>query len=760
MQIIKFILTIITVLLPFVANAWDIKVDNICYNINGSEATVVSTDDDNNKYKGNIVIPQKVHYNKKDYKVVGIGSEAFRNCYIESVSIPQGLQFIEDRAFLECIKIKEIEIPSSVEKIEYAAFALCSNLTKVTIHSNSVLSQVFNIDAKTNNELGGLIDIFGNQVETYILGSGITNISNYAFRNCIHLSSITFPNTLTSIGDYAFENCPIRSLSFPSSLTSIGIKAFEGNERLTSLVIPENVEYVGVGAFDSESLTSITINSNKFVSADHSVSSPSGGTYRSFVNIFGNHVEEYKLGNKITSIGTSAFSGCSAMKKISLSKNIVLIGTAAFRGCNGLTSIDLSTYKIKTIRNQAFSDCKNLTSIILPQVLDSIGTTIFSGCISLTSISIPENLIEIPDAAFRGCSGLKSIVIPNNILKIGESVFKECSSLTDIELPEDLDTIPKYCFKGCTSLSTITIPESVKYVGNVAFGDCTVLKDIYCLPTSRPNAEYYTFDDATKKNAVLHVPAKSINSYKKTSPWSLFKNIEGIGEALYTITYVVDGEIYKTYELEVGTEIQPEQEPTKEGYTFSGWSEIPETMPDCDITITGSFSINTYLLSYVVDEVKYKSFEIKYGSPISPIDDPVKEGYTFSGWSEIPETMPAKDITITGSFKINTYKLIYEVDGVEYKSYDVEYGATITAEPEPTKEGYTFSGWSEIPETMPAHDVTVYATFTTGITCIDTDKKTKLTIYSLEGRIIKQDSGSLEELPKGIYIIGGKKFVK
>ena len=69
--------------------------------------------------------------------------------------------------------------------------------------------------------------------------------------------------------------------------------------------------------------------------------------------------------------------------------------------------------------------------------------------------------------------------------------------------------------------------------------------------------------------------------------------------------------------------------------------------------------------------------------------------------------MPAKDVTVTGTFSVNKYKLVYKVDGQEYKSYDVEYGATITPETEPTKEGYTFSGWSDIPATMPAKDLTI-----------------------------------------------------
>ena len=196
----------------------------------------------------------------------------------------------------------------------------------------------------------------------------------------------------------------------------------------------------------------------------------------------------------------------------------------------------------------------------------------------------------------------------------------------------------------------------------------------------------------------------------------------------YNLYYYVDNELYKTYSFEYETAITPEPAPEKEGYTFSGWSEIPETMPAHDVTVTGTFTINKYKLTYKVDGAEYKSYELEYGAKITPEPAPTKEGYTFSGWSEIPETMPAHDVTVTGTFTINKYKLTYKVDGAEYKSYELEYGAKITPEPAPTKEGYTFSGWSEIPETMPAHEVMVTGTFSVN--------KYKLT-YTVDGEEYK-----------------------
>ncbi len=179
----------------------------------------------------------------------------------------------------------------------------------------------------------------------------------------------------------------------------------------------------------------------------------------------------------------------------------------------------------------------------------------------------------------------------------------------------------------------------------------------------------------------------------------------------YTLTYELDGEVYKSTSVVYGTAITPEEDLIKEGYTFSGWSEIPETMPAKDVTIIGSFTINSYTLTYELDGEVYKSTSVEYGTAITPEEDLTKEGYTFSGWSEIPETMPAKDVVVTGSFSVNSYTLTYKVDGEDYKTAIIVYGSPLTPETEPTKEGYTFTGWSEIPETMPAKDVVITGNF-------------------------------------------------
>ena len=175
----------------------------------------------------------------------------------------------------------------------------------------------------------------------------------------------------------------------------------------------------------------------------------------------------------------------------------------------------------------------------------------------------------------------------------------------------------------------------------------------------------------------------------------------------YKFDYLVDGVVFATDSIAYGSVITLIEAPVREGHTFSGWSEAPATMPAEDITIEGTFAVNTYNVIYKVDGEEYKVIPLAYGSEIIFIDAPVKEGHTFSGWSDSPMTMPAEDVIIEGSFAVNTYNVIYKVDGEEYKVVPVVYGSEITLIDAPVKEGHTFSGWSEAPATMPAEDIVI-----------------------------------------------------
>jgi hypothetical protein len=154
---------------------------------------------------------------------------------------------------------------------------------------------------------------------------------------------------------------------------------------------------------------------------------------------------------------------------------------------------------------------------------------------------------------------------------------------------------------------------------------------------------------------------------------------------------------------------------------------------------------DSYTLTYMVDGEVYQSFTIKYRDSIVPLETPSKEGYTFSGWSEIPSTMPAKDVVVTGSFTINSYKISYVLDGEVYTTGTLEYGAKIIPPVITGLEDYTI--WEDVPETMPACDITIYGKAKDIIDSITlVFSKDKGDVYDLNGR-------KLSASKKGINII-------
>ena len=183
----------------------------------------------------------------------------------------------------------------------------------------------------------------------------------------------------------------------------------------------------------------------------------------------------------------------------------------------------------------------------------------------------------------------------------------------------------------------------------------------------------------------------------------------------YTITFDTNGgsEIAPITQ-DYGTEITAPDNPTRKGYTFKGWDkEIPETMPAENMTVKAQWEINQYTIAFDTNGgSEIASITQDYGTEITAPDNPTRKGYTFKGWDkEIPKTMPAENITVKAQWEINQYTITFDTNGgSEIAPITQDYGTEITAPDNPTRKGYTFKGWDkEIPETMPAENMTVKA---------------------------------------------------
>ena len=224
----------------------------------------------------------------------------------------------------------------------------------------------------------------------------------------------------------------------------------------------------------------------------------------------------------------------------------------------------------------------------------------------------------------------------------------------------------------------------------------------------------YGFDDVYTKNEALTLyPVWNTNKY--------------------TITFdTAGGSEIAPITQEYGTHITAPADPTREGYTFIGWDrEIPTTMPAENMTVTAQWEINRYTITFdTAGGSEIAPITQDYGTNIAAPADPTRDGYTFIGWDrDIPEIMPAENMTVTAQWEINRYTITFDTaGGSEIAPITQDYGTNIAAPADPTREGYTFIGWDmEIPTTMPAENMTLKARWRdtekpTGEIIIGTDK--------------------------------------
>ena len=262
----KQLLLFVMMVLPFMASAHDIEVQNadnvtIYYNYinNGTELEVTfrgsSYDSYSGEYQGNVVIPEEVTYMNRTLKVTSIRNSAFFGCSgLTSITIGNSVTSIEWCAFEGCSGLTSITIPNSVTSIGQGAFHGCSGLTSINI-PNSV----------TSIGSGAFYDC--SSLTSVTIPNSVTSIRNSAFFGCSSLTSITIPNSVTSIGNWAFWNCSgLTSVTIPNSVTSIGDYAFQYCKGLTSVTIPKSVTSIGDEAFDGVDLTTVvSLIENPFV---------------------------------------------------------------------------------------------------------------------------------------------------------------------------------------------------------------------------------------------------------------------------------------------------------------------------------------------------------------------------------------------------------------------------------------------------------------------------------------------------------------
>ncbi len=477
-------------------------------------------------------------------------------------SIKETTRFINNVAFHYCSNLTTIIIPSGVTSMGRSAFSGCSNLQSVIFKDDSQLQSIGNY---AFYGCSSLTDI--------TIPSSVTSIGDYAFAYCRNLTTVTIPNRVTSLGRYsfdwcvnlqtvifdknsqlriigesAFESCDkLINISIPNSVISIGARAFGCS--LTSIVIPNNVQYIGEYAFAGCNMKSIIV--------PNSVTSLGIGAFAECYNL---QTVTFEDNSQLQIIDSETFMGCISLTSITIPSSVTSIGEFAFTGCNSMdymmvedgnlvyhsdgnciietasrtlivgcnSSVIPTDGSVTSIGYSAF-DASGLTSITIPSSVTSIGSESFDWCVNLQTVTFDKNsqLQSIGDDAFSYCTSLTSITIPSSVTNIDEGAFSHCENLQTVIFADDsqLQRIGRGAFRDCVCLTAITIPSSVTSIGEWTFLGRNNLLSII---VEQGNSVYHS-----DGNCIIETISKTLIVGCKTSVISTDGSVTRIGSSAF-----------------------------------------------------------------------------------------------------------------------------------------------------------------------------------------------------------------------------------
>lgn len=313
---------------------------------------------------------------------------------LQTLTIPDGIERVGSFAFSHCA-ITTLIVPNSVKSVGNGAFK--ENPIKRARYKGT-LAEYCQIDSTHLPISIKLEDVpLVDALQTLVIPAGVKKIGNGAFQECA-ITNLTIPEGVTEIGDDAFFYCTfLRNPTFPKSLKSIGERAFARCYNISKFVIPGNVKKIGKEAFG-------------------------GNRDRLSTVIIEEGVEE---------IGVGAFAGCAQLSTVTIPSTITKIADETFMLCDSLRNFKIPQ-TVTSIGYKAFSNCYAITTIEIPPSVKEIGESAFGECNGLTGITIPDGVTKIEKETFYGCSALTTVTIPASVKSIEERAFQYCRSLTTI----------------------------------------------------------------------------------------------------------------------------------------------------------------------------------------------------------------------------------------------------------------------------------------------------------------------------------------
>ncbi|MGN0787456.1 MAG: leucine-rich repeat protein [Candidatus Onthoplasma sp.] len=405
------------------------------------------------------------------------------------------------KTFMGCANLKEVKLPSSVQFIGERAFINCPELTTVEIPEDSALACPIDCWFDSCSKL-----------ESIFIPKGITAIYSSSFNACSALTSVTFHDecTLSNQGTQhsVFKGSGITSITLPSGWTKIYYDTFRDCENLTSVVLSNKIETIGGYAFNGCS-------NLEEISIPKSLKTISSYAFSDCTNLAKLSFEQ---DSALETLDSYAFANCSSLTQIeNMPENLKIISQFSFSGCTSLQNFTLPK-NLETIDGQAFSECTSLIEIVIPASTKTIATKAFYNCTSLTKVEFEQGsqLSSVGERAFSCCTSLEKLgtfndatktlddMIPNGV-GIATGLFEYCSSLLSYRLPTSSETftsVPEYMFNSCPSLNRLyyvdaleneieCLPSYIKTIGQYAFTGTGFEKVI--IPSSVTDIGYRAF---------------------------------------------------------------------------------------------------------------------------------------------------------------------------------------------------------------------------------------------------------------------------
>lgn len=334
------------------------EVDGISYEITSRNDLTVEVAPSSYDFTGQSVqIPASVTNSGVNYRVAGIGDNAFAECDgVREISIPDGVTRIGQKAFYNCNALQRVNIPEGVDSIGQEAFMYCFMLDEIMVPSSvtsigywAFFNCGFNMDNVSVDSENGVYD---SRNDCNAIIETATNTLIFGCRSSV------IPDDVVRIEDFAFSGAMMKSLTIPANVVSIGMSVFVNGYLERISVNIENPVYDS----RNECNAIIETSTNTLVVGCDSTVIP----------------------ESISNIGDGAFLGCD-MANVSIPLGVTSIGRYAFGSCHKLTRVSIAE-SVTRIDTSAFYDCRQLEEITIPANVSFIGNDAFGRCAKLTAI--------------------------------------------------------------------------------------------------------------------------------------------------------------------------------------------------------------------------------------------------------------------------------------------------------------------------------------------------------------------------------------